>query len=152
MRRSKTLATWLAVLGGPLGLHRFYLHGWRDALGWVFPLATLAGAAGVARVINLGQDDRAAWMLIPLLGLSISAAMLSAIVYGLTPDARWAARWRQPEQATGWGPVLGVIAALLLGAGALMSTITVSVQKLFEWERDARTASAVYDPGKRPTD
>ncbi|MFO1212089.1 MAG: NINE protein, partial [Paenacidovorax caeni] len=23
--KSKTLATWLAFLGGPLGLHRFYL-------------------------------------------------------------------------------------------------------------------------------
>ena len=28
--RSKTVATWIALLGGSLGLHRFYLHGGRD--------------------------------------------------------------------------------------------------------------------------
>ena len=28
--KNKTLATWLAFLGGPLGLHRFYLHGFGD--------------------------------------------------------------------------------------------------------------------------
>jgi len=36
--RSKSLATWIAVLGGSLGLHRFYLHGLRDPLGWLHPL------------------------------------------------------------------------------------------------------------------
>ena len=33
--KSKTLATWIAVLGGSLGLHRFYLHGFRDAWGFM---------------------------------------------------------------------------------------------------------------------
>ena len=32
--KNKTLAAWLAFLGGPLGLHRFYLKGWSDWLGW----------------------------------------------------------------------------------------------------------------------
>ena len=31
--RSKTLATWAALLGGSLGLHRFYLYGLRDRWG-----------------------------------------------------------------------------------------------------------------------
>jgi len=147
--KSKTLATWLAVLGGPLGLHRFYLHGWRDAPGWLFPLPTLAGAVGVLRMQALGQDDHLAWLLIPLLGLTISAGMLSAIVYGLTPDAKWAARWQQPEQATAWGPVLGAIAALMVGGAVLMGTLAFSIQKLFEWEREARTAG--YDAVSRST-
>jgi hypothetical protein len=149
MRRDKTVATWLAVLGGTLGLHRFYLHGWRDKLGWLYPLPSLAGLAGVVRMGNLGQDDRVAWLLIPLLGLSISAAMLSAIVYGLTPDDRWAARHRQPMRPTRWGPVLGAVAALLLGAGVLMGTITFGIQKFFEWELEpAASAPSVSDmPG-----
>ena len=71
-RRSKTLATWLALLGGTLGLHRFYLHGWRDQLGWLHPLPTLLGLVGVQRMRALGQDDRLAWLLIPLLGLMLS--------------------------------------------------------------------------------
>lgn len=147
--KSKTLATWLAVLGGPIGLHRFYLHGWRDLAGWLFPLPTLAGALGVLRMQALGQDDHLAWLLIPLLGLTIAVGMLTAIVYGLTPDAKWAARWRQPERATGWGPVLGAIVALMVGGAVLMGTLAFSIQKFFEWEREAR--SAVYDADRRST-
>jgi len=131
---SKTIATWLAVLGGSLGLHRFYLHGWRDTLGWLYPLPTLLGLLGVWRMRQFGVDDPAGWFLVPLLGLTISAAMLSAIVYGLTPDEKWAARRGEPLRPTGWAPVLGVIAALMLGAGVLMGTIAFVVQKLFEWE------------------
>jgi len=132
--RSKTLATWLALLGGAFGLHRFYLHGWRDAVGWLYPVPTLLGLAGVQRMRAFGQDDRVAWVLIPLLGLALSAAMLTAIVYGLTSDEKWAARFRQPLQSTGWAPVLGVIAALLVGASVLMGTVAFSGQRFFEWQ------------------
>ena len=87
--KSKTLATWIALIGGPLGLHRFYLHGWRDAWGWLHPWPTLAGLYGIERVRELGQDDHLSWALIPLLGFVIAASMLCAILYGLMPDERW---------------------------------------------------------------
>jgi hypothetical protein len=38
--KSKTLAAWLAFLGGPIGLHRFYLYGLGDRWGWLLPLPT----------------------------------------------------------------------------------------------------------------
>jgi TM2 domain-containing membrane protein YozV len=82
--KSKTLATWIAVVGGMFGLHRFYLHGLRDLPGWLFAWPTLAGLYGVQRMRQLGVDDHLAWALIPLLGLTLSIAMLSAIVHGLT--------------------------------------------------------------------
>lgn len=134
--RSKTLATWIAVLGGTLGLHRFYLHGARDLLGWLHPLPTLVGLVGVIRMRELGQDDRLAWLLLPVLGLVLSAVMLTAIVYGLTPDDRWDARHNpgQPVRSTGWGPVLGVILALLAGGIVLMGTLAFAGQKFFEWQ------------------
>ena len=50
-------------------------------------------------------------------------------------DERWATRF-SPTQAirpSGWGAVLGVIAALLLGSTALMSTLAFSGQKFFEY-------------------
>ena len=99
-------------------------------------MPTLLGLAGVQRMRAFGQDDRVAWLLIPLLGLALSAAMLTAIVYGLTPDDKWAARHNpgQPPQATGWAPVLGVIVALLVGASVLMGTIAFSGQRFFEWQ------------------
>lgn len=134
--RSKTLATWIAVLGGAFGLHRFYLHGLRDPVGWLFPLPTLLGLWGLLRIDRLGQDDRLAWLLAPLLGVTLSAAMLGAIVCGLTSDEKWTVRHNpgRPVQATGWGPVLGVVVALIIGAVALTSTIAYGGQRYFEWQ------------------
>lgn len=142
--KSKTLATWIAVLGGALGLHRFYLRGFGDWLGWLHPVPTLLGVYGIQRVQALGQDDRLSWVLIPLLGLMVAQAMLHAIAYGLTPDERWDARHNPGRgvQATRWGPVLGVVAALMVGAGALMATIAFSAQRYFEWQiEEARKIS-----------
>src|SRR5262249_51648220 len=91
--RSKTVATWLAVLAGALGVQRFYLYGTRDWVGWLHPLPTLLGLWGAWRMHELGQDDRLAWLLVPLLGVMLSIAMLCAIVAALTPDGRWDARF-----------------------------------------------------------
>jgi hypothetical protein len=134
--RSKSLATWIAVLGGSLGLHRFYLHGLRDPVGWLFPLPTSLGLYGLQRLRTLGQDDVLSWLLLPMLGLSISIAMLSAIVHGLTPDERWNERFNTGalQERSGWGAVLGVVTALLVGGGVLMATIAFSAQHVFEYQ------------------
>lgn len=131
--RSKTIATWLAVVGGAFGLHRFYLHGARDRLAWLHPWPTLVGLYGVLRMRELGQDDVLSWLLIPVLGLMISATMLVAIVYGLTPDERWDARHnpQTPGPPGGWLAVIGVIAALMIGGGVLMATIAFSAERYF---------------------
>ena len=135
-RKSKTLATWLALLLGSLGAHRFYLCGWRDWIAWLHPVPALLGLAGAIRMSNLGQDDHAAWLLIPLLGLMLVVGMSSAIVIGLTPDEKWAARHQpgQPVQHTGWGAVIGVVIALLLGGTVLMGAIAFGGQKFFEFQ------------------
>ena len=132
--KNKTLATWLAFLGGPLGLHRFYLHGRHDLLAWLHPLPSLLGAYGVLRMREFGIDDTLSWVLIPLLGLMLAATMLQAVIYGLTSDDRWNAR-HSPTQSrrSGWLAIIGVIVALMLGATALMATIAFSAQHFFEY-------------------
>ena len=142
--KSKTLATWLAVLGGTLGAHRFYLHGLKDPIAWLHPLPTLIGLAGVIRMRNLGQDDTVSWLLIPLFGGMVSVAMLSAILIGLTNDERWSARFGagQEPRPTGWGPVLGAIVALFLGGAVLMGSIAFGGQKYFEWQKEKAAATA----------
>jgi hypothetical protein len=133
--RSKTLATWLALLGGLLGAHRFYLHGWRDVIGWLHPVLSLTGLAGVIRMRNLGQDDHAAWLLIPLFGLMVAVVMLSTIVIGLTPEERWRERFGNAGAATGWPVVIAVVIALLVGGAALMGTLAFAGQMFFEYQR-----------------
>ncbi len=132
--KSKTGATWLALLGGALGLHRFYLYGLRDIAGWLYSPPTLLGLYGVHRMRQLGQDDPLAWLLIPLLGLALSAAMLSAVLYGLTTDERWRDRHNPqgPIVRNGWPVIFGVVLALFIGAGVLMATLAFSSQRYFE--------------------
>ncbi|NKE67437.1 TM2 domain-containing protein [Ramlibacter sp. RBP-2] len=138
--KNKTLAAWLAFLGGPLGLHRFYLHGWRDAPGWILPLPTLLGAYGVLRVQRLGVDDQLSWMLVPLLGFTIAGCALTAIVYGLSSREKWNARFnagadeQAPAGGTNWFTILAVAAALMVGTGILMATIAFSFQHYFEYQ------------------
>ncbi len=131
--RSKSVASWLALTVGSLGLHRIYLYGWRDRLAWLHPWPTLLGLLGVYRIRSLGLDDHLAWLLIPLLGLMLSQSMLMAIVHGLTPDERWAERFQQPLQPTRWLPVLAAIAALLIGGTVLMGTLAFGGQMYFEY-------------------
>lgn len=134
--RSKALAAWLAVLGGTLGLHRMYLHGLADRWAWAHVVPTALGLIGLHRVQTLGQDDRLAWLLLPLLGLSIAAAMLGAIVIALTPDERWHARFNPGDASSsgGWAAVLAAVTALLVGGTALMGAIAYGGQKFFEWQ------------------
>jgi hypothetical protein len=134
--KSKTFATWCALIGGGLGLHRIYLYGVKDSWAWLWVLPTLLGAYGVRRVWTLGQDDQLAWLLVPLLGLAVAAAMLAAIIYGLTPDEKWNARFNPqgPEHRTGWLAIIGVVLALLIGATSLMSAIAYSSQHYFEYQ------------------
>ena len=150
--KSKTLATWIAIVGGSFGLHRFYLHGLRDAVGWLYPLPTLIGLYGVLRARSLGQDDHLAWVLMPLLGCSIAAAMLTAIVYGLTNDETWNARFNAFGTASrgGTGAVLGAMLALLVGAAVLIATIAFAGQRYFEYEAETQADAAALSRPAAP--
>ncbi|MDL2337295.1 MAG: hypothetical protein QFE16_05575 [Pseudomonadota bacterium] len=148
--KSKTLATWIAIIGGSLGLHRFYLYGLRDLPGWLHPLPTLIGLYGVQRARSLGQDDHLAWVLIPLLGFTIAAAMLAAIVYGLTSDDKWNARFNANRPGhSGWAAIIGVMLALLVGAGVLIAAIAFAGQRYFEYQVETEPV-AFNQPAPEP--
>ena len=146
--KHKTLATWLTFFGGPLGLHRFYLQGFGDLLGWLLPIPTALGLYGLERVQQFGQDDHWSWVLIPLLGFTIAGCALTAIVYGLMAPEKWNARFNPslaPDAApaqTNWFTVLGIATALLIGTAVLMASFAFSFQRYFEYQiEEARKIS-----------
>jgi len=146
--RNKTVAAWLAVLLGSLGIHRFYLRGLGDWIGWLFPLPTALGWWGVDRVLTYGQDDKLSWLLIPLLGISLTAACISAVVYTLTDKDTWNRQYNtalDTEHASGstsWLGMGALIVAMLLGAISLMGSLAFGFQRYFEYQiEEARKLS-----------
>lgn len=138
--KNKTLAAWLAFLGGPLGLHRFYLHGLGDWLGWLLPIPSALGLYGIERVLDYGQDDTLSWLLIPLLGFTIAGCALQAILFGLSTPEKWNARYNPqaapdaPPGRTGWLTIGAIAVALLVGTAVLMASIAFSFQRYFEYQ------------------
>jgi hypothetical protein len=136
--KNKTFAVWLTFFGGPLGLHRFYLKGFTDVLGWLLPIPTALGWLGIQRALSLGQDDVLSWLLIPMLGFTIAGCALNAIIYGLMATEKWNAKFNptsestNPSGQTHWLTILGVASALLLGTTVLMASIVFSFQRYFE--------------------
>lgn len=138
--KNKTVATWLAFIGGPLGLHRFYLNGIRDWLGRMLPIPSLLGLYGVLRVRQFGLDDRWSWVLLPLLGFTIAGCALTAIIYGLMTPQNWNARFNPSENPeatagnTNWLTIAAVVFSLLIGTTVLISAIAFSFQRYFEYQ------------------
>ncbi|HVZ46278.1 MAG TPA: hypothetical protein VHA82_20910 [Ramlibacter sp.] len=138
--KRKTLAAWLAFLGGPLGLHRFYLYGLGDLVGWALPIPTALGLYGIERVLQNGQDDVASWFLIPLAGFSIALGCLTAILYGLMAREQWNEKFNpslardHPAGGTNWFTIVAVALSLAFGAASLMFGLVYSFQKYFEYQ------------------
>lgn len=148
MLKHKTVAAWLAFLGGPLGLHRFYLFGFSDLIGWLLPIPTALGLYGLERISQFGVDDLWSWVLVPLLGFTVAGCALNAIVYGLMPPEKWNARFNPqlPADAapgcTRWLTIGAIVCSLLIGTTALISSIAFSFQRYFEYQvEEARKIS-----------
>ena len=145
--KNKTLATWLAFIFGQLGLHRFYLFGFKDKLAWLHPVAAAIGWYGVYRARELGQDDQLAWLLVPILGFTLAATAITAIYYGLSSLEKWNSAYnpQAPDTTAGqtnWLVIGAVVFSVLMGATALMASIAFSFQRYFEYQiEEARKIS-----------
>jgi hypothetical protein len=146
--KNKTLATWITFVGGPLGLHRFYLFGNSDRLGWLISIPTMAGLYGVYRARSFGLDDPWSWVLIPMLGFTIAACAINALVFGLMACEKWNQRFnpQAPSDSdsgqTNWFTVGGLAVSLLVGTTVLMASLAFSFQHYFEYQvEEARLIS-----------
>ncbi|CDY73804.1 Probable transmembrane protein [Caballeronia glathei] len=141
--RSKTLAAALAFFFGSIGVHRFYLYGMRDKFGWAHIVGILLGAAGYMLLAATERASLLGWILAFPGAASLLAAFLSAIVYGLRPDAKWDAQFNAgtgKESRSGWTVIFVVIFSLLIGAFLLMTGLALTFQTYFEGQVEAAKA------------
>jgi hypothetical protein len=138
--KNKTLAAWLSFLGGPLGLHRFYLFGLGDMLGWLLPIPTALGLYGIERVQQFGLNDRVSWVLVPLLGFTVAGCALMAIIYGLATPEKWNARFNPTLESeakpgrTNWFTIGAIVLSLMVGATSLIASFAFSFQAFFDYQ------------------
>jgi hypothetical protein len=138
--RSKTMATFWALVAGAAGAHRFYLRGSNDWAAWLYVLASSLGTVGVMRLRHVGLDDHWGWLLTPWLGLSMAAACLSGIVYGLSQPDAWGKRYNpaqpssHPANQTHGGTVVLVGACLLVGTTAFMAALAFGFEHYFDYQ------------------
>ena len=111
-------------------------------------MPTALGVYGIERMQQLGQDDQLSWLLIPLLGFTLAACALQAILYGLTEKTVWNQRFNpgyssdDPAGQTHWGTIFAIALSLMLGATVLMASIAYSFQHYFEYQvEEARKIS-----------
>lgn len=138
--RSKTLTAALAFLFGSIGAHRFYLYGWRDVFGWAHLLGTLIGIPGFMLLSASERTANLGWWLAMPGAISLLAAFLAAIVYGLRPDEKWDAQFNAgtgKHSRSGWTVVIIVSFSLLIGAFLLMTSLALSFQTYFESQVEA---------------
>jgi len=138
--RSKTITAALAFLFGSLGAHRFYLYGKRDIYGWAHLVGTLIGIPGVMLLVTTERASIPGWVLASIGALSLFAAFLAALVYGLRPDEKWDAQFNvhtQRKSRSGWAVIFVVIFSLLFGAFLLMTGLALAFQTYFEAQVEA---------------
>ncbi len=138
--RSKTLTAALAFLFGYIGLHRFYLYGMRDKYGWAHIVGIILGAVGFMLLAATERASVLGWVLAVPGAVSLLGGFLSAIVYGLRPDAKWDAQLNAHTHRasnSGWMIIFVVIFSLLFGAFLLMTGLALTFQTYFESQVEA---------------
>jgi hypothetical protein len=141
----------LTFVGGPFGLHRFYLFGFTNRLAWLLPIPTILGLYGVHRARTIGLDDPLSWVLIPMLGFTIAGCAINALVYGLMNTEKWNARFNPasaadaPAGQTNWLTIGALVVSLLLGTTVLMASMAFSFQHFFEYQ--VEEAKRLSQPG-----
>ncbi|MFN7835931.1 MAG: NINE protein [Burkholderiaceae bacterium] len=103
--KSKTVAVWAALLFGWIGAHWFYLR------------------------------RRRAWLYVLCPPIAFFAGCLDALVIGLMPDERFNRTYnshclKSPVQTNGL-TIFGIILALALGVGSLVSLLAIAFQWFF---------------------
>ena len=120
--KNKTFATFLALVLGTVGAHRFYLRGPLDRLG----ILHLASVCVFGMVLGLAPQADWFYKVLPLL-VSAVAGFIEALVIGLMPDEKFDAAFNPQSGRTsssrGFLAVL-LVATMMLGTVTLIGTMS----------------------------
>lgn len=119
--KNKTLATFLALFFGSLGLQRFYLYGRRDRRAWVHLLCAFLSLL----LYGFGDGMIRLLSLTPLL-LSALASFVEAITIGLTSDEKWDRRHNvhsEKRSNSSWVLALLLVLTLAVGTTTMLALI-----------------------------
>jgi TM2 domain-containing membrane protein YozV len=127
--KNKSFATFLALVLGGLGIHRFYLYGGKDPWGWLH-LSTVPISA---LVLASAPGQPLLFVASPLV-VSALIGFIETLVIGLTPDDRWDAAHNPGsgrQSDTGWPIAVLLVLTLGIGTTALIATLARTVDLLF---------------------
>lgn len=119
--KNKTFATFLALVLGGLGVHRFYLRGSLDRLGLLH--VTSLPIAGL--VYGLAPEADWFFKALPIV-VSYCVGFIEGLVIGVTPDEKFDAKFNAASgQASdsSWIVAVLLVGTLMVGSVTLIGTI-----------------------------
>lgn len=119
--KNKTFATFLALLLGGLGAHRFYLRGSVDKPGLLHVMSIPISGL----IYGLAPDANWFFKALPIV-LSYIAGFIEALAIGLTPDEKFDAAFNAGSgkaNTSNWVLAVLLVATMMVGAVATIGTI-----------------------------
>lgn len=119
--KNKTLATFLALVLGGFGVHRFYLRGSLDKIG----LLHVCSIPVAGLVYGLAPEANVFFKVLPLV-VSYIAGFIEALVLGLTPDEKFDAAYNAGSGKASdsrWILAVLLVTTMMVGAVAVIGTI-----------------------------
>jgi TM2 domain-containing membrane protein YozV len=119
--KNKTFATFLALVLGGFGAHRFYLRGSLDKIG----LLHVCSIPVAGLVYGLAPEANVFFKVLPLV-VSYIAGFIEALVLGLTPDEKFDAAYNAGSgkaSASRWILAVLLVTTMMVGAVAVIGTI-----------------------------
>ncbi|NHZ65262.1 NINE protein [Massilia genomosp. 1] len=119
--KNKTFASFLALILGALGAHRFYLRGSLDKLG----LLHVASLPIAGLVIGLVPEANWFFKILPLV-VSAIVGCIEALVIGLMPDEKFDAAFNAGsgrKSASNWPLAVLLVCTMLVAATMGISTL-----------------------------
>ena len=126
--KNKSVAAFLASVGGGIGLHRFYLAGKQDKWAWLH-----AASLPLSLLIYLFDKTIQPFFAFAPLILSSLIGFLACLVIGTTPDDKWDAKYNPQssrQTQTGWPIAMILVLTLAIGAGSLIAVIARTMDLL----------------------